>query len=817
MSKIEAIYPLTYMQQALLFHGLQQREDLGFLQVECTLEGALHTEALARSWQEVVRRHAAMRTSVHWEKIEKPVQVVHPAAKLPIVELDWRSESPERQVQRLEELRREDRARGFDLTKVPVSRLHLIRLHEGVYRLIWSCHHILLDGWSASILLKDVFSFYESILQNTAPNLPTLPAYRTYLGWLKQQDLERAATFWRAQWAGFQPAFLTDSQAGASGKVLPVQFSLSQEHTAALTAYARRERITLNSLIQGLWALLLSRYTGQLDVAFGTTVSGRSADIPNLEHLAGLFMNVLPVRTRMSESANFGDWLREQQQQQLAARQLEFVTLNQILSWNNLPGQSLFDTLLVVENFPWEDLSGTDLRVKDFKGGITSTYPLTIVVIPGEQLSFEIRYDSGTLSEAYIRRFLEDFRQLLERGNALGASTPLELIRQLQGPAFSNGQSKKAASENQPTSASLDYVAPQNNTELQLVRIWETLFGQHPIGTTENFFELGGTSLLAVRLFARIEQDLKRNLPPVTLFQHPTIRGLAQVLESDGSAEAWSALVPIRASGRKEPLFCIHAGGGHVFFYNALASHLDPDRPVYAVQPVGLDGSESAFQENIEEMARHYVAEMRSVQPTGPYYILGTCFSNAVGFEMAKMLRAAGETVAPLIIVDSAVIDLGLAPEEVRREQSVKQSKSRLGRLLHRYRHDPLAAIRQTFRVRTRRAQLALEKRLIYFKSEQERNLRNVQKHLVKLYLNYEWSPYDGPITLIRSREFHDRPNLAYHLTQWQALTKEELEVHIVPGRHDDLFDEPHVQHLARTINKCLQSVSEPTTGSTKN
>lgn len=800
--KIAAIYPLSPMQKALLFHRLQEQQDQGFLQVQCRLSGALDIPTFERAWQQTLLRHAALRSSIHWEKIEKPVQVVQKKVPLPLQQYDWRTLGPKEQEAQRKHFLEQDRAQGFDLAKASVNRLHLIRLAEREYQLIWSCHHILLDGWSASIVLQDVCSVYRQLLISGSSQLPAIPSYGNYLNWLKQQPTEAAKTYWQEQLAGVRPTFLAWSTTTTTDATATYQLSLSPAQTDQLRTYAREARVTLNTILQAVWAIVLGHHTQQETVLFGTTVSGRSAAIPNLNLLAGLFMNVLPNRFDLNGETNFSTWIRNEQQRQLGGLEYEYIPLNQITDWLQLPGRGLFDSLFVVENFPWEDISSDALTVSDFSGGITSTYPLTVVVIPGAQLRFEVRYQSPQLGHALIERLFADYQQLLALGADLAQYTPKQLADKLEEPLPAEPLLKASTT----SGARAAYSAPQNATELALVRIWEQLFDRHPIGTEEHFFDMGGSSLQAVQLFARIEAQFQRNLPPTTLFQHPTIQQLAKVLLGAEDSTAWSALVPIRAAGQKPPLFCIHAGGGHIFFYNELANQLDAQRPVYAMQPVGLDGSETAFQSTIEEMARHYIREIRSVQPEGPYHLLGTCFSNAVCFEMAKQLIAMGQSVGSLIIVDSAVIDLGLAPQDIRRAQEVKQSKSRLGRLLDRYRTNPLGAIQHTLRVRRRRFQLALERKLVPFKNVQERNLWKVQQHLVKLYLNYEWTPYSGSIVLIRSQEFSDRPNLAYHITQWSELAMGGLEVHIVPGRHDDLFDAPYVNALAQQIETCITS-----------
>ena len=194
--KIEAIYPLTFMQQALLLHALYEQNDQGFLHVTCSLQGTLNESLFQASWAAAIQRHAAMRTSIHWEKIEKPMQVVHPQAELKWAMHDWTEHSIEEQKTQLESLKNIDREVGLDLTKAPISRLALIKLSAEEQLLLWSCHHILLDGWSTTIILKDALRHYDAACKGERIQFDAIPSYKNYLSWIQQQDLGKATAFW---------------------------------------------------------------------------------------------------------------------------------------------------------------------------------------------------------------------------------------------------------------------------------------------------------------------------------------------------------------------------------------------------------------------------------------------------------------------------------------------------------------------------------------------------------------------------------------------------------------------------------------------
>ncbi|MEO0537096.1 MAG: condensation domain-containing protein [Cyanobacteria bacterium P01_A01_bin.123] len=198
---IETLYPLAPLQQAFLWHSLQASSQAGLLHMRCTLRGELDPDLLRQAWEFVVSQHPVLRTSVHWEAVKQPLQVVAKQVTLPWVQLDWRDHKDPQQA--LTEFLANDRDRGFDLTQAPISRLALIRLSETDSELIWSCHHLTLDGWSGALVLNQVLNTYETLHQGKPPADKPAPTYQTYLRWLKQQNEATAATFWKETLQGF--------------------------------------------------------------------------------------------------------------------------------------------------------------------------------------------------------------------------------------------------------------------------------------------------------------------------------------------------------------------------------------------------------------------------------------------------------------------------------------------------------------------------------------------------------------------------------------------------------------------------------------
>jgi amino acid adenylation domain-containing protein len=424
-NNIEAFYPLSPMQQGMLFHTLYAPESGLYLdQTCCLLQGDLHIPSLERAWQQAIDRHPSLRTAFLWDGLKEPVQVVHREVQLPIEQHDWRSLPPSETDERLKAYVLEHKRRGQELSKPPLMRLALMRTGEETYWFVWSRSHLLLDGWSGSILLREVFAFYEAYSHGRELSLERSRPYRDYILWLKQQDMTQAESFWRQTLKGFTaPTPLNISAPSSAGTQSDEDYTnceirLSPTVTAALNAMAREHQLTFNAIVQGAWALLLSHYSGERDVVFGATVSGRPSDLAGIESMVGLFINTLPVRAQVRPEATIVEWLKDLQVQQSEARQYEYSPLVQIQGWSDVPrGRSLFETLLVFENYPLEEAAqGQDmtLKVSDFHTFEQTNYPLTLGIVGGPELMFSMLYDRRLFDEATVKRILGHLEALLE-------------------------------------------------------------------------------------------------------------------------------------------------------------------------------------------------------------------------------------------------------------------------------------------------------------------------------------------------------------------------------------------------------------------
>jgi amino acid adenylation domain-containing protein len=421
---IEAIYPLSPMQQGMLFHTLYQPESrIYFEQFRFTIHGDLNKSAFEQAWQQVVQRHAALRSLFVWKNRKQPVQVVRKQVNLTWINRDLHLLSTEEQQKEIISFLNIDKEQSFELDKAPLMRFVLFQLADETYHFVWSFHHILLDGWSWPILFKEIFAFYESITNNQPLYLAATRSYRDYINWLQQQDLSSAEEFWRRTLEGFTASTpLVVEQAG--GQIAHQQTSyirqqhLSAEATATLKSFAQQHHLTLSTLIQAAWALLLSRYSGESDVVFGATVSGRPHNLSGVESMVGLFINTLPVRVKIPETTDLLPWLVQLQQEHIEREQYSYTSLVDIQGVSEIPrNQPLFESIVVFENYPvnltLQALPG-NLKIADRQALGETNYPLTVVAIPSDELVIKINYDRNRFDADTIDRMIGHLLTLLQ-------------------------------------------------------------------------------------------------------------------------------------------------------------------------------------------------------------------------------------------------------------------------------------------------------------------------------------------------------------------------------------------------------------------
>jgi amino acid adenylation domain-containing protein len=420
---IENIYPLSPTQDGILFHTLYRPESgVYVVQIRCVLAGDINLTAFQQAWQYVIEQHSILRTSFHWEKRDRAFQVVYRQVEFPFQYLDWRNLSPDARQAQLATFLEADRRTGFNLKQAPLMRLTLIRWSEDTYQLIWTKHHLIMDGWSTAITLQQVLETYTALSAGSPPPVITTRPYGDYIAWLKQQDLTQAENFWRKYLQGVDHPTPLGIERHVTPSTPPTydqqHWRLSPETTQELSTLAQRHQLTVNTLVQGAWAILLSRYSGEADVVFGATVSGRPPSLKGAETMVGLFINTLPVRASYTEETHLLPWLQALQQQQLELREYDYSPLVQVQEWSMISsGMPLFNSIVVFENYPVDptvDSYSQALGVREVESVEPTNYPLTLMVEQSEQLGFQLLYDANRFSPQSIQRLWGHLQTLLD-------------------------------------------------------------------------------------------------------------------------------------------------------------------------------------------------------------------------------------------------------------------------------------------------------------------------------------------------------------------------------------------------------------------
>jgi hypothetical protein len=416
---LDDIYPLSPMQRGMLFHSLlAPSSGTYFNQTVLDLEGPFDVAQFQRSWRYVIGRHALLRTGFRWEDLTEPVQIVYRDVDLPLFCHDWTGLAPDRQRECLRGLLAEDRRRSFDLRRAPLMRLAVVDLGVDAHLVVWSRHHLLLDGWSQVLVLREVFSIYEALCREEDLTdaeerlLPVPSSYRSYIDWLGERNYGEAERFWKDFFEGASgptPLPTVDSPrepGGACTNDRSEELRLSAEDTARLTAFVRRHGLTTGTLFQAAWGLLLGHFSRAEDVLFGVTVSGRPPELPNVESMVGLFINTLPARVRMTPRDVLLPWLCELHRNQAALRRYDYSALVDIHGWSGMArDRPLFESLVVIGNYPVNTagLDESTLTLRNITSYVQNSFPLTLRITPGPRLLIQVLYDSRRIDETWCR------------------------------------------------------------------------------------------------------------------------------------------------------------------------------------------------------------------------------------------------------------------------------------------------------------------------------------------------------------------------------------------------------------------------------
>jgi thioesterase domain-containing protein/aryl carrier-like protein len=771
------------------------------------IKGCLNVAALEQSLSEIVCRHHILCTTF-LAVAGHPVQTIEApvAVQLPVMSLQNFPEGERSAVAYQRALA--DADDPFDLAHGPLWRFKLWQLDETEYVLARTVHHIIFDGWSHSVFLRELAALYPAFLAGQPSPLPPLPIqYADFASaqqqWFQSNVFADQMGYWQQQLQGDVPPLelpldyprpVTPTYRGACQP-----FELSRELTKALKIFSRQQGVSLFATLLAAFKTLLYCYTEQVDQLVCAPVASRHQ--PEAKGLIGYFNNVVVMRTDLSGHPSFREVVNRVSQVTLGAYASQDIPLQEIAELPNLRHTPLARAMVVLQNIPSPtlELEGLTIRSDYVERPIANFDLLFSLKEQAGQLLGQVQYKTDLFRDVSITQMLEAFQALLASLVANPDQSLADLPR-LRVPHLVAVTGDGSAVERPPESPIETFVAPRDDLEIQLARIWQQVLNCDPIGVHDNLFTLGADSLRAVRLVEKIEQAFCRDLPLVTIFQAPTIAQLAQVLRQPDGAKSGSSLMPIQAYGQRSPLFLCEGVG----IYYPLLAYLDADQPVYGLVAGSVKGEPIQY-DDLATLAAHYIAEMRVVQPTGPYCLGGISWGGMVAFEVAQQLMAQGEQVKLLALFDT------IRPGAY---QPLPWHTRLIWHLKKRVRGGPVVW-RQTLRDVVQRGMSghlwrkaqSLEAQLMPMpENDAHFAMREMFNQACRAY---QPQPYPGQITLFVAS---DRVDAGAYAVEpglgWQALAQGGVIQHPVPGDHLGILQEPHVSVLGQKLQGCLVQVS---------
>jgi thioesterase domain-containing protein/acyl carrier protein len=784
------------------------------------LRGGLDLAALEASLQSLIERHEPLRTSFGLVDGQPFQQVQTPAGwSLPTIDLcgDLHADT------RLAEYLDQEASHRFVPLSDRLFRAHLLRLADDEHVLSLVMHHLISDGWSWGVFLRELTVLYTGYQRGEVSNLPDLPIqYVDYAAW--QQDFVTSPRF------AAQMRFWEHTLHGVSPLELPLDaarkpsfdFVGSREELGLATGcmmqvrvLSRTEDVTPFMTLLAVFKAALHQITGQPDLLVGTPVAGRGQT--ELQGIIGYFNNILPLRTTVSRQESFRELLARVRSTALAAYDNADVPLHRLADHPDLMQVPFTRAVFAFQDGSGYDLSLDGLLVEALPiYNHTANFDISLTVRASEdELRLVVEYRSALFRHETILNFLQDYAALLY---AALEKPDQPLVDLLPVPRTA----MQALSDIVPQHG---YVAPVTPLETRLVALWEEMFLHRPIGVQDSFFDLGGHSLLALRLFGRIQKEFKVDLPLATLFKDPTIRYLAELIERGEEQIVWNSLVPIQKTGSLPPFFGVHGIHGNILFWRNIVMHLGTDQPFYGLQSRGIDGRSRAL-ESIPEMAMYYLQEVRQIQPHGPYYLGGYSLGGEIAFEMAQQLTRQGEQVALLVMFDTSNPNRAVRPVagfgsetaapvngKLRRQVGILQRKfgGHLQRLQGLTLRQKLGYMRDDAVLRIDRLRLKMRVRLMHRLGRSlpdDVRLQYLLEAHMKAVINYIPEIYPGQITIFRARE-SEKDNPADSPMGWGPLARQGLQLMVFDGSHADVYNPAYAPQIAEMLKQCIAQSME--------
>ncbi|MGA2078247.1 MAG: amino acid adenylation domain-containing protein, partial [Terriglobia bacterium] len=794
------------------------------------LSGQLNAAVLEDCLNEVIRRHEILRTT--FDAVDgRPVQIIHDSSTF-VLRID--------DLQGLPELQRSSEAQSriveevrlpFDLVSGPLLRARLLRLKEQEHILILIIHHIVCDGWSFRILFDELAALYQArfaVLLNPLPELPIQYAdFAYWQGQRLQEDLiEPQLSYWKQLMAGVPTVLRLPSDrkapAGPAHAGATRSIQLPRVLLEGLQALSRQEGVSLFMTILAAFQTLLWKYTGFEKIVVGCPLAGRT--ILQVERLIGYFVNTLPFPANLAGDSSFLELLTTTRELTLGAYAHQDLPLERLvkeLHPERDPGSTpLFQVVLAFENFPDWGLNVPGLTA-DFTEVDTGTakFDLTLIVKEhNDGLRLSMEYRTVLFEPVTIDWMLCAFQTLLEGVLKDPNQRLTKLARHI--PTRRQGTAKSQVHPRHVDN--FEESEPLTDVEKTLAGMWSELLRRPNVGLNQDFFDLGGDSLLAIRLFSRVEKNFGVTLPLSTLFESATVATLAGVIESRLCRDSDSSLWTIRTGFEGPSLYILPSLGGELMFCRELIAELGPEQMVQGFHTPGHDTDRKSFA-TIEAMAQYFAEYLLRFQPVGPYCLLGYSFGGTVAYELARQLSAAGREVALLALIDASTFPV---------TEGWDLSEC-LGGISGFFRNLPFWVWGEIFKNNPRgiakhfaRGSKRIARRLralaafrfqasvvedldeIFDVSMLSQPYRDIMQTHLRAYREYRAQPYRGRVTLFRARIRPLTHSLRYDLG-WSRMALGGVDIRVIPCNHDNIMRKPHVLAISRQIRNLLADVRQ--------
>ncbi|WP_147466576.1 condensation domain-containing protein, partial [Pseudomonas cichorii] len=785
------------------------------LPVALRLNGQLDADALQAALDRLVARHEILRTAFALVDGQPEQRIAAADRGFALSRHDLRERSNAERQQIIEQLGESNASTLFDLGNGPLLRGCLIQTGDTEHVLFITLHHIISDGWSNSVLAHEISVLYSACSQGKKDPLPALPLqYADYAVWQRQwlqgAALQAQTDFWRNHLQG-APALLNlpldrprpalQSYAGGI-----IDFALPAALSEQLRTFSQAQGSTLFMTLLAGWSTLMTHLSGQDDVVVGTPVANRQR--AELEPLIGFFANTLALRVKAERKASVARLLIGIKDLSLAAFNHQDLPFEQVVSalqpTRSMSHSPLFQVMFSLNNTPPAPLTLPDLQIEALESAHhTTQFDLSLSLTEDQgSLYGSMQYASDLFDKTTVQNILDLFSLNLEHLVA-DAQQPVDaLLAQL--PPLVRGESapQLSAPAQDVEEQALPFAAPQGDTELAIARIWQELFKTEQISRHDDFFKLGGISLMAVQMTSRLRKVLGKPIAVRDLFVEPTVAGFARTLEQQAGQATRSNLVPIRRNGSQRPLFLVHPLGGEVQYARDLAPLLDSDLPVYGLAASGFNAGEKT-PNTIPALAASYLTAIRALQPKGPYRIAGWSAGGLIAHEMAHQALAAGETVEFLGIIDTSVHKVAPAEQPISEEQFLLEW---LPESIEPGVRNQLNAYAADNRIE-QMLELCLANDLLPQELGKDIDARSLRTHLTVAYaIRQAVDAYVSPVTDVHVSLFTamDQPRVDPTLG-WSDLQGERLQITALRGEHNTLVMEPHVRALAEAVSLALK------------